>query len=87
MSSTGKHPIELSADDLMRQAKMTAHDYLLAAINDIDETLGQGTARKHPELIAAYIQTAAMDFAGGIIAQQIRAGLDHIAEVLEERKL
>jgi hypothetical protein len=31
----GEHPIELSGEGIMRQAKMTAHDYMLAAITDI----------------------------------------------------
>ena len=34
---------------------MTAHDYLLHAVADIDEMLGRGYARQHPELIAAYM--------------------------------
>jgi hypothetical protein len=46
--------------------------------------LGEGASRKHPELIAAYMQTAAMDFAGGIVAQQIRAGLDNIAKKITD---
>jgi hypothetical protein len=64
----------------MRQAHMTAHDYLLHAISDIDSALGLGEARKHPELIAAYMQAAALDFGAAIIAQQIRAGLQDIAD-------
>ena len=43
----------------MRQAYFTAHDYLMHAIHDIDEQLGKGYAKQHPELIVAYMQTAA----------------------------
>ena len=39
---------------------------------------------KHPQLVAAYMQTAAMDFGAGIIAQQVRAGLELIAMELEQ---
>jgi hypothetical protein len=55
----------------MRQAPMTAHDYLLSAVHDIDEVLGKGYARAHPELMAAFIQTAALDFGAAVIARAI----------------
>jgi len=54
--------METRADLLMRQASMTAHDYMQKAISDIDNLLGEGYAKEHPELIAAYMQTAALDF-------------------------
>ena len=50
---------------------MTAHDYMLKAISDIDELLGKGYAKQHPELIAAYLQSAALDFGAAIIARAI----------------
>lgn len=77
---TVPHSITIDGDTMLRQAKMTAHDYLLSAVHDIDEVLGTGTARKHPELIAAYLQTAAIDCGATIIAQQVRAGLEDIAD-------
>jgi hypothetical protein len=49
--------IEADYDTLLRQATMTAHDYLLHAIADIDKVLGKGYAKDPPELIAAYMQT------------------------------
>lgn len=81
----GEHPITISADTMLRQAKMTAHDYMLAAKTDIDEIWGDGYAAQHPELVAAYMQTAAMDFGAGIIAQQIRAGLEEIATQISDQ--
>jgi hypothetical protein len=69
----GEHPIELSGEGIMRQAKMTAHDYLPAGTTNIDELFGLGTARAHPELVAAYAQIAAIDAGAAIIAQQVRA--------------
>ena len=41
---------------------------MLNAIADIDERLGKGYAKQHPELIAAYMHTAAIDFATAIDA-------------------
>ena len=64
---------------LMRQAHMTAHDYMMHVINDIDELLGDGYAKQHPELIAAYMQTAALDLVAAIIAKETSAGLEKIA--------
>jgi hypothetical protein len=52
----------MTGTDAMRQAHMTAHDYMMNAIHDIDELLEKGYARAHPELIAAYMRTAAQDF-------------------------
>jgi hypothetical protein len=64
-------------ETLLRQAPMTAHDYMMHAISDIDELLGKGYAAKHPELIAAYMQTAAIDFATGIAVNLLgRRGVD-----------
>jgi hypothetical protein len=46
----------------MRQAAMTADAYLGDALGAIDTYLGKGYARQHPELIAAFMRTAAQDF-------------------------
>jgi hypothetical protein len=66
MMLEGEHPITASA-------KMTAFDYMVEAMYDIDTLFGEGTAGKHPELVAAYIQT-----------EQLRAGLDAVAEAIRE---
>jgi hypothetical protein len=60
-------------ETLFRQAPMTAHDYMMKAISDIDELLGKGYAKQHPELIGAYMQTAAIDFGAAIIARAIES--------------
>jgi hypothetical protein len=51
-----------SLETLVRQASMTAHDYFKASITTIDEKFGKGYAKKHPELVGAFMQTAALDF-------------------------
>ena len=43
--------IELGPGNLMRQAVMTAHDYMMYARSNINELFGNGYAEKHPELI------------------------------------
>jgi hypothetical protein len=74
--------ITASSDTLVDQAPATAETYLRRAIEDIDNLLGEGYAKAHPELIAAYMQTAALDYGASIIAQQIRAGLGDSADAL-----
>jgi hypothetical protein len=49
--------ITASPGTLMRQAKYTAAEYLNAAVIDIDEKFGDGFAKEHPELVAAYMTT------------------------------
>lgn len=71
-------------------SKLAAGNYLSAAIRDIDAEFGEGYARAHPELVAAFMQTAVMDYSSGIASEslheaisQIRDALDAIASALE----
>ena len=71
-------------------SKIAADNYLLAAIRNIDSALGEGYARSHPELIAAYMQTAVADYASGIAsatlaetATQISDAFDRIVDAIE----
>jgi len=48
-------------ETLMRQAGITAHYWLGNAISDIDELMGDGYAKKNPELVSAYMQSAGLD--------------------------
>jgi hypothetical protein len=75
--------IEAGNETLLRQAPMTAHDYLLKAVSNIDEILGEGYARAHPELLGAFIQTAALDFGAAVIASAIQDELGAINRTLE----
>ena len=64
----------MNAMDLMRQAGATADAYLKDGIECIDRRLGEGFAKEHPELLAAFMHTAAMDFATmwfGLILREI----------------
>lgn len=49
--------------NLMFQATDTAHHYMSDAVKKIDSTLGKGYAKEHPELICAFMQVCAIDFA------------------------
>lgn len=52
-----------SPDTLVEQAILTTSKYLGAAAEFIDAQFGKGYAKAHPELIGAFVQTCALDFA------------------------
>jgi hypothetical protein len=54
---------------LMRQASMTADDYLSNAIADVEKRLGKDAAKKYAQIVAAYMQAAATDLHGSTVAQ------------------
>jgi hypothetical protein len=56
---------------LFQQAPRTAHEYMQHGVRDIDATFGEGYAEAHPELLAAYMQTAALDYGAELIASKI----------------
>ena len=52
----------VSLDTLLRQASDTAETYMGRAVHDIDDAFGKGYAAAHPDLVAAFMKVAAMDF-------------------------
>lgn len=72
-------------ETLFRQAPSTAQDYMMNAVKDIDAYFGKGFAKAHPELIAAYMQTAAIDMSGAVIARAIET-LASAVELLEPKE-
>jgi hypothetical protein len=75
--------ITATPDTLMRQAHMTAHDYMMYAKADIDELFGAGYAAQHTDLVAAYMTTAAADFHTAISAQAISAAAAKIEQSID----
>ncbi len=74
------------AHTLMNQAPMTADKYLLDCIRSIDEALGDGYAKAHPEVLAAMLRACSFDFATCMtsnsldrIADAIHSGLSNMA--------
>jgi len=68
---------------LFRQASDTAEGYLQKAIASMDEALGEGYAADHPELIAAFIKTAASDCNTAVAAKVNSAAIREVAEGLK----
>lgn len=71
--------IEASADTLLRQASMTAAEYFDKAVRHIDDSFGDGYAKKHPELIAAFMQVAASDMNYATLAKAQSEAIEYLA--------
>lgn len=70
----------MSATDLCRLAKDTAHDYLVAAQHSIDALCGPGYWQKHPELLVGYMQTAALDYLACWHGQVLEVAIEALTE-------
>lgn len=71
-------------ETLMRQATYTADYYLDKAIKNIDENLGEGYAAEHPDLIAAYMKTASIDYKTSVNNKILEECVSEITYVLRE---
>jgi hypothetical protein len=58
--------------------------YLDAAIAEIDNRLGRGYASAHPQLIAAFMQTCAIDSVAGVLEREICVLATTIADAIRE---
>ena len=70
------------ADTLLEQAPKTAKTYLNESVLVIDKAFGSGYAKANPELVGAFMQTAALDYLAGILeakGQAIASCLDTIS--------
>jgi hypothetical protein len=79
--------IKAGNSTLLRQAPITANEYLLSAVDHIDQKLGKGYAAKHPELIGAFMQASAIDSGTAVIARAIESlesGLSALASALDK---
>lgn len=61
---------------------MTAHDYMLKAVHDIDASFGEGYARKSPQLVAAYMQVACADFVASSTAKVVGESIEEVSSAL-----
>jgi len=71
--------MELSAEDLMRQAGMTADTYLRDAVKSISSVFGEEYPYEHPELVGQFMRVAVMDYA----AVSAQDSAEHTAGMLE----
>lgn len=73
----------MSYGHLMKKASETARDYLIHAIADVDDLLGGGAAKKHPELVAALVQAAATDYVAAMLSHRVVPELAVIAQAID----
>jgi hypothetical protein len=78
-----KHKIDTNYTEMLEQAQDTADSYLSFAIFTIDNKLGEGYAKQHPELISAFMRVSMGDFNANCIAQTIQDSVEHISEIIE----
>lgn len=70
--------IRASNDTLLEQAPMTADEYLRAGVRTIDKQFGDGYAKEHPELLAAYMKTCATDFGTAVLVVAIQEAIEQV---------
>lgn len=79
--------IEANLDTLYTLAQARAESYLRTAETQIDAVFGDGYAKAHPELIAAFMKTASDEFtrtATAKVLQNIGYALDSIAGAMRK---
>jgi hypothetical protein len=79
------HDIPASYSDLHRQSLMSAEARLEVAIRVIDDRLGSGYAKTHPELIAAFMGSATADQNYAALAKALSGALDDLVRTLSSR--
>ncbi len=83
----GTHDVTANFDALMRQATMTASDFLAFAIRETKERLEPLGMKPTPELIAEVMKAAQADFHTAMVklaAQDIRDGLVNVGDAIRE---
>jgi hypothetical protein len=73
--------MENRAELLMRQASMTAYTYMRSAKDDIDAMFGEDYAKQHPELVGAYMQTTAANFAATFQGDRLEEIAGHLEAI------
>ena len=68
----------------MLDASETAKHYMFKATGIIDKRFGKNYAEKHPELIGAFMQTAAIDFATGMMVKHLISITDHLSDITNQ---
>jgi hypothetical protein len=69
-----------------RYSSTTVREYLVKAIETIDLQLGHGYASEHPQLIAAFMQTCAIDSVAGTLEREISYLTETIAQAIRESR-
>jgi hypothetical protein len=79
-----KYSITASPETLLDHASMTVRQYFVAAIKAIDHEFGDGYAKEHPELVAAFIHCAGVDFSASIIMANMQDFVESLCSAIRE---
>jgi hypothetical protein len=79
-----KHLFPPSVDDCRNIVLDEARHYLDAAIAEIDSRFGSGYAIKHPQFIAAFMQTCAIEAVAGTLEREMSYLAETIANAIHE---
>lgn len=75
--------IKANSDTLLRQASITADEYLTEAIKSIDKRFNEkGYAKAHPELVAAFMKVAASDMNYASLAKAQSEAIEELASAI-----
>lgn len=75
--------INASNETLSAQASISAKQYMIEAKEAIDAEFGSGYAKENPELVAAFMRTAAMDFHTMILGRTLNEQLGQVELALK----
>lgn len=73
-----------SDSGLQDDASKTAHTYLAKAINSVNELMGDGAAKQHPQLVIAVMEAASRDYLAATLGQRIAPALDEVASAIRD---
>ncbi len=81
---THSHELLTSYDDLMKKSHQSAREYLIYAISNVNDLMGDGAAQKHPEIVAALVQAAATDYAAMMLSHRVAPQLLSITRAIAD---
>lgn len=76
--------VTASPDELLNQASSTATRYFKEAVAVIDNQFGDGYARAHADLVAAFMRTASIDFATAIFSHAVQEAVQAVQQSQDE---
>ena len=72
------HVDEDETGERVLDSLMRVENFLVAAIDSVDEKMGEGYAKAHPELLGALVQTATLDFHARDLVTTIGTLIDEV---------
>ncbi len=74
---------EMSCSNLAINAAKVAADYLRAGVAAVDEVMGEGAAKKYPELVVAFMDAASRDYQASMLSHRLTPALEDVADAIK----